>query len=84
VFLDLGMPGMDGFETAQGIRSRPDSRDVVLIALTGWGQDRDRRRTEAAGFDRHLAKPADLETLQEVLLSAANRAGAAAATPTGV
>ena len=83
VFLDLGMPGMDGFETAQQLRSRPDSRDVLLVALTGWGQERDRRRTESAGFDRHLAKPADLETLQDVLLAAANRARAAAAAPTG-
>ena len=80
VFLDLGMPGMDGFEIAHAIRSRPHSHDVVLVALTGWGQERDRRRTEAAGFDRHLAKPADLETLQDVLLSAPNRARAAAET----
>ena len=83
VFLDLGMPGMDGFETAQHLRSRPDSRDVLLVALTGWGQERDRRRTEAAGFDRHLAKPADLETLQDVLLSAANRARPAASSLAG-
>ena len=67
VFLDLGMPGMDGYELARRIRSRPDARDTVLIALTGWGQARDRRRTEAAGFIHHLAKPADLDTLQRVL-----------------
>ena len=67
VFLDLGMPGMDGYEIAQLMRSRPDSGDTALIALTGWGQERDRRRTQAAGFSRHLAKPADLEALRSVL-----------------
>jgi CheY-like chemotaxis protein len=63
------MPGMDGYELARRIRSRPDARDTALIALTGWGQERDRRRTEAAGFNHHLAKPADLDTLQDVLNS---------------
>lgn len=72
VFLDLGMPDMDGYEVAHQIRSRPDARDTVLIALTGWSQERDRRRTAEAGFDRHLAKPADLETLQSVLTSLAS------------
>jgi CheY-like chemotaxis protein/two-component sensor histidine kinase len=72
VFLDLGMPDMDGYEVAHQIRSRPDARDTVLIALTGWGQERDRRRTAEAGFNRHLAKPADLETLQSVLTSIAS------------
>jgi CheY-like chemotaxis protein/anti-sigma regulatory factor (Ser/Thr protein kinase) len=72
VFLDLGMPDMDGYEVAHQIRSRPEARDTVLIALTGWGQERDRRRTAEAGFNRHIAKPADLETLQSVLLSVAS------------
>ena len=72
VFLDLGMPDMDGFEVAHQIRSRPNRKDTVLIALTGWSQERDKRRTAEAGFDRHLAKPADLETLQSVLTSLAS------------
>jgi signal transduction histidine kinase/CheY-like chemotaxis protein len=72
VFLDLGMPDMDGFEVAHQIRSRPNTQDTVLIALTGWSQERDKRRTAEAGFDRHLAKPADLETLQSVLTSLAS------------
>jgi signal transduction histidine kinase len=72
VFLDLGMPDMDGFEVAHQIRSRPNTKDTVLIALTGWSQERDKRRTAEAGFDRHLAKPADLETLQSVLTSLAS------------
>jgi len=72
VFLDLGMPDMDGFEVAHRIRSRPNTQDTVLIALTGWSQERDKRRTAEAGFNRHLAKPADLETLQSVLTSLAS------------
>ena len=72
VFLDLGMPDMDGFEVAHQIRSRPNTQDTVLIALTGWSQERDKRRTAEAGFNRHLAKPADLETLQAVLTSLAS------------
>ena len=67
VLLDLGMPGMDGFEVARRIRARPDLRSVTLIALTGWGQQDDRRRTRAAGFDHHLTKPADLGALQAML-----------------
>jgi PAS domain S-box-containing protein len=67
VFLDLGMPGMDGYETARRIRERPEGRGVLLVALTGWGQDGDRDRTREAGFDRHLVKPADLDALQALL-----------------
>jgi signal transduction histidine kinase len=67
VFLDIGMPGMDGYEVATRIRKRPEGSDTVLIALTGWGQDRDRRRTTAAGFNHHLVKPADIGDLQSLL-----------------
>ena len=69
VFLDLGMPGMDGYETARRIRARPDARNTLLIALTGWGQERDRSQTAAAGFHHHLVKPAELDALQAVLAS---------------
>jgi signal transduction histidine kinase/ActR/RegA family two-component response regulator len=69
IFLDLGMPGMDGFEIARCIRSRPHGGATIIIALTGWGQERDRRRTQEAGFTMHLAKPADMDSLQAVLLS---------------
>lgn len=69
VFLDLGMPRMDGYETARRIRSRPEGRRLPLVALTGWGQDQVCARARAAGFDRHLTKPADLDALQNLLVS---------------
>ena len=69
VFLDLGMPGMNGYETASRIRARQHA--PKLIALTGWGQEEDRRRTRAAGFNYHLVKPADVGALQTVLASLA-------------
>jgi signal transduction histidine kinase/ActR/RegA family two-component response regulator len=69
ILLDLGMPGMDGHEVARRIRRRPEYRDVTLIAMTGWGQEQDRRRTRAAGFDHHLTKPADVDVLGSLLYS---------------
>ncbi len=68
VLLDIGLPGMDGFEVARRIRGQEKGRDVLLIALTGYGQEEDRRRSAAAGFDHHLIKPIDLETLQRLLV----------------
>jgi len=59
VFLDIGMPTLDGHETARRIRAEPWGQAVVLVALTGWGQAEDRRRSKEAGFDHHLVKPAD-------------------------
>jgi two-component system, sensor histidine kinase len=67
VLLDIGMPGMDGYEVARRIRANPKSRHMQLIALTGWGQDEDRRRSTAAGFNHHLVKPADIEQLRQLL-----------------
>jgi PAS domain S-box-containing protein len=75
VLLDLGMPEMDGYEVAKRIRERPEFDDVMLIALTGWGQDDDRRRAHEAGFDHHLVKPADISSLQELLQSRQSDAG---------
>jgi signal transduction histidine kinase len=69
VFLDIGMPGMDGHEVARQVRQEPEFRDVKLIAMTGWGQEEDRRRSQAAGFDHHQVKPANAETLQALLAS---------------
>jgi len=73
VLLDIGMPGMDGFEVARRIRERPEWRHMTLIALTGWGGDEDRRHSERAGFDFHLVKPPDPAQLQELLDSIATR-----------
>jgi two-component system, sensor histidine kinase len=67
VLLDIGMPGMDGYEVARRIRANPLNRNMSLIALTGWGQDEDRRRSVAAGFNHHLVKPADIEQLRQLL-----------------
>ena len=69
VILDIGMPGMDGHDVAEHIRARPELEDVTLIALTGWGQEADRRRAKEAGFDYHLIKPADVSALQALLMS---------------
>ena len=69
VLLDIGMPGMDGYEVVQRIRAQGQFDDVVLIALTGWGQEDDRRRSQSAGFDHHLTKPADISALEALLVS---------------
>ncbi|MES1244278.1 MAG: ATP-binding protein [Acidobacteriota bacterium] len=69
--LDIGMPGMDGYEVARRVREKPELQDIVLVALTGWGQEEDRRRSTQAGFDRHLVKPVDPEVLQGLLASVA-------------
>jgi PAS domain S-box-containing protein len=68
--LDLGMPGLDGYETARRLRERPWSQATLLIALTGWGADADRELTQRAGFDAHFVKPADLEALAQLILRA--------------
>ncbi|HUQ85914.1 MAG TPA: PAS domain S-box protein [Vicinamibacterales bacterium] len=69
VFLDIGMPTLDGHETAKLIRRQPWGRDMVLVALTGWGQNEDRRRSKDAGFNHHLVKPADPEVVEKLLAS---------------
>jgi CheY-like chemotaxis protein len=69
VIADLGMPSMDGYELARRIRADSANAGVRLIALSGWGQEADRVRAEAAGFDAHLIKPADIEALLTLLAS---------------
>jgi CheY-like chemotaxis protein len=69
ILLDIGMPEMDGCELARRIRLRPEFAETLLIALTGWGQEADRRRSEEAGIDRHLVKPIDPDILGELLAS---------------
>ena len=65
--LDVGMPGMSGLEVARRVREFPWGTDVVLVALTGWGQDDDRRRTAEAGFNHHLTKPVSPDVIEELI-----------------
>ena len=65
--LDIGMPDMDGYEVARRIRANPKHAEVLLIALTGWGQESDQRQAQLAGFDHHIVKPLRLEKLREIL-----------------
>jgi PAS domain S-box-containing protein len=75
VLLDIGMPEMDGYEVARRLREISNPQRVAIVALTGWGQDEDRRRVRDAGFDHHLVKPVELASLQALLISlAASRA----------
>ena len=67
VLLDLGMPKLNGYQAAQRIRQQPGGRDITLVALTGWGQEEDRRRTRDVGFDSHLVKPVDRNALESLL-----------------
>jgi PAS domain S-box-containing protein len=67
VFLDIGLPGMSGYEVAERLRDAPGRTDMALVALTGWGAEDDRRRSSEAGFDYHLTKPADLNAVQALL-----------------
>src|SRR5206468_6477318 len=68
--IDLGLPGMDGFEVARRIRQMPAAERALLIALTGYGNPEDKRRAAEAGFDHHMTKPADFEALERLLRAA--------------
>ncbi|MBL9124851.1 MAG: response regulator [Planctomycetaceae bacterium] len=67
ILLDIGLPGMDGYEVAAQLRARPDLDGTCLVAMTGRGEEDDVRRATAAGFDHHLTKPVAAETLKEFL-----------------
>jgi two-component system CheB/CheR fusion protein len=67
VLLDIGLPGMDGYEVARRLREEAGLKDVFLVAVTGYGQDDDRRRSRESGFDHHLVKPVDPEALEQLL-----------------
>ncbi|HEY3599083.1 MAG TPA: response regulator [Paraburkholderia sp.] len=67
VILDIGLPGVDGYQVARALRAQPATAGALLIALTGYGQDSDRQRTRAAGFDHHLVKPASLDDVERVI-----------------
>jgi CheY-like chemotaxis protein len=70
VLLDIGLPGIDGYEVARRLRQEPAMAGALLIAMTGYGQERDRRMSSEAGFDHHLVKPVDPAVLQKLLASA--------------
>ena len=67
VLMDIGMPRLNGYEACRRIRERPWARQIVMVALTGWGQDEDRRLSQTAGFDHHLVKPIEPEELERLL-----------------
>ena len=67
VLLDIGLPGMDGYEVARALRSEPDGEQALIVAVSGYGQPEDRERSRVAGFDQHLLKPVTPERLLEVV-----------------
>ena len=74
VLLDIGLPGLDGFEVAKRIRQQTVLQNVVLVAMTGYGQESDRQRSHEAGFDHHLVKPADFEKVKQILATLSEKA----------
>jgi CheY-like chemotaxis protein/two-component sensor histidine kinase len=74
MLLDIGLPELDGFEVAKRIRQQPVLHNIVLVAVTGYGQETDRRRSQEAGFDYHLVKPVDFGKVQQILATVAEKA----------
>ena len=72
VLLDLGLPGMDGFEVARRLRSRPGGDDLFIAAVTAYRGDEHKRQARDAGFDRYLMKPVDIDTLRQLLTQTSN------------
>ena len=68
VLLDIGLPGMNGYEICQAMKKQPALKDTIFIAQTGWGQKEHRERTKEVGFDYHLVKPVDIKALENILL----------------
>ena len=67
ILMDIGLPGLSGYDAAQRIRANRPGNAVMIIALTGWGQESDRKRSAEAGIDHHMVKPLDLAVLQRLL-----------------
>jgi CheY-like chemotaxis protein len=67
ILLDIGLPGIDGYEVARRLRQLPGTKGVLLIALSGYGQTEDLRKSREAGFDHHLVKPADIDQLEALI-----------------
>jgi two-component system CheB/CheR fusion protein len=68
IFLDIGLPGMNGYQVAKQLRQHPEFSKTLLIAITGYGQDKDRRDSKEAGFDHHLIKPVEPDGLKQFLM----------------
>jgi len=73
VLLDIGLPGLNGYEVAKRLRQDPGLKNVVLVAVTGYGQNADRQASLQAGFNHHLVKPARLEQLQQILAAVSEK-----------
>ncbi len=73
VLLDIGLPGLDGYEVAKQLRQQPGLQHILIIAVTGYGRESDRQRSQEEGFDHHMVKPPDYAKLRELLASAAQR-----------
>jgi CheY-like chemotaxis protein len=69
VLLDIGLPNLNGYEVCRRLRQQPWGKDLVLVAVTGWGQEEDRRRSSEAGFTAHMVKPVDPDALVKILTS---------------
>jgi CheY-like chemotaxis protein len=67
ILLDIGLPKLNGYEVARKIREQPWGKNIVMVALTGWGQDEDRQKSKAAGFNGHMVKPVELTALMKLL-----------------
>ncbi|MHB1036905.1 MAG: hybrid sensor histidine kinase/response regulator [Pirellulales bacterium] len=74
MLMDIGLPELDGFEVAKRIRQQPVLRDIVLVAITGYGQESDRQHSQEAGFDHYLVKPADFQKVRQILASVSEKA----------
>jgi len=72
VLLDIGLPGLDGYEIARRMRAMPRLADALIVAVSGYGQEKDRQRSAAAGFDAHLVKPIDPRAVVAVISGAAS------------
>jgi CheY-like chemotaxis protein len=73
ILLDIGLPKMNGYDVALEVRRQTWGRDVILVALTGWGQAEDRRRSKEAGFDFHIVKPVEIAALEKLLAEPADK-----------
>ena len=73
-FLDIGLPKLNGYDLAQRLREAPATRNSRLIVVTGWGQEKDRRRAQDAGFDHHMVKPVDPDEIEKLLRTATGAA----------